>query len=152
MERANIVRSWRPTLTCLGAVGLAAIASASATAHHSFAMFDQRKTVKVEGTVTQLEVINPHSWLRIMAPGRNGKPVVWAIEMGGPHQIEEMGLMGDKASEKIKPGDKITVSIHPLRTGSVGGAFVSAVLANGHQVAQGGRPTFITSAIQAGQD
>jgi hypothetical protein len=154
MERANIIRSWRPTLTCLGALGLAAIASAPATAHHSFAMFDQKKTVKLEGTATELQLTNPHSWLMVMAPGKGGKPVVWSIEMGGPHQVEEMGLVADttKPGHSIKPGDKITVSMHPMRDNRPGGSFVSAVLADGYVLAQGSRPSTISEALAAGKN
>ena len=50
------------------AVGLSAIAiaalTASASAHHSFAMFDAQKTVTLQGTVKEFEWVNPHSWLR----------------------------------------------------------------------------------------
>ncbi|HTK36766.1 MAG TPA: DUF6152 family protein [Caulobacteraceae bacterium] len=135
MERANITRGWRPALACLGALGLAATLSAPASAHHSFAMFDTAKTVTIQGTVSDLELVNPHSWLKVMAPGKTGKPVVWSIEMGALRQVENMGLKADTA----KPGDKITVSIHPLRNGAVGGSFISAVLADGKEVAQRGR-------------
>lgn len=154
MEHAAIIRRPRLALAFMSALGVAATASAPASAHHSFAMFDQQKTVKLEGTVTQLQLINPHSWLTIMAPDKTGKPVTWSIEMGGPHQIEEMGLTADadKPGEKIKPGDKITVSIHPMRNGGMGGSFISVVLANGHLLAQGTRPTTISQALQAGQN
>src|SRR5258708_2818701 len=108
MERAKIIRSRRLALTFIGVLGLVAVASGPALAHHSFAMFDQKKTVKLEGTVKELQLTNPHSWLMIAAPGKAGKPVVWSIEMGGPHQVEEMGLTADstKPGHTIKAGDK----------------------------------------------
>jgi hypothetical protein len=154
MERTNIMRGWRPALACLGALGFAAVASAPASAHHSFAMFDQKKTVKLEATVKELQLTNPHSWLMVMAPGKAGKPVVWSIEMGGPHQVEEMGLTADstKPGHTIKPGDKVTVSMHPMRDDKPGGSFISAVLADGYQLAQGTRPSTISEALAAGKN
>jgi hypothetical protein len=155
MEPANFIRSWRSAVACLGALGVAVTASAPASAHHSFAMFDQQKTVKVEGTVTEVDIMNPHSWLRITAPSPSGKSAaVWSIEMGGPHQVEEMGLKvkSTNPSEVIKPGEKITVFIHPLRSGSPGGSFVSALMADGREFKQGARPEAISKAIAAGQN
>jgi hypothetical protein len=133
---------------------MAATASPPALAHHSFAMFDRTKTVKLEGVVTELQITNPHSWLMVRAPGPAGKPVVWSIEMGGPGQIEEMGLTADatKPGHKIKVGDKITVSMHPMRNDKPGGAFKSAVLADGFELVQGARQSAISEAIAAGKN
>jgi hypothetical protein len=154
VERANLTRNWRLALACMGALGMATTAASPAWAHHSFAMFDQKKTVKLDATVAELQITNPHSWLTVIAPDQSGKQVSWSIEMGGPSQVQEMGLTGDptKPGFKIKPGDKITVSIHPLTSGRIGGSFVSAMLSDGHQVVQGSRPASITAAIQAGQN
>ena len=154
MERVNLIGGRRPALAWLSALGVAASVWAPASAHHSFAMFDYAKTVKLEGTVAQLEIVNPHSWLKVMAPGRAGKPMVWSIEMGGPHQVEEMGLVADstKPGHSIKPGDKITVSMHPMRDNRPGGSFVSAVLADGYVLAQGSRPNTISEALAAGKN
>ena len=52
-----------------------------ACAHHSFAMFDQTKTVEVQGTVKELLLTNPHSWLQILATGPQGETLEWSIEM-----------------------------------------------------------------------
>ncbi|HTI65997.1 MAG TPA: DUF6152 family protein [Caulobacteraceae bacterium] len=154
MERANIAGRWRLALASAGALGVAAAASGPALAHHSFAMFDQKKTVKLEGTVKELQLTNPHSWLMITAPGKAGKPVVWSIEMGGPHQVEEMGLTSDstKPGHTMKAGDKVTVSMHPMRDNRPGGSFISAVLADGYLLAQGTRPNTISEALAAGKN
>ena len=154
MEPADIIGIFRLTLASVCALGAVTVAATPALAHHSFAMFDEQKKIKLDGTVTQLQLINPHSWLTIMAPDPAGKPTVWQIEMGGPHQVEEMGLTTDpaKPGEKIKPGDKISVTIHPLRNGGTGGSFISALLADGHELAQGARPSVISQALQAGQN
>src|SRR5438477_3312486 len=61
----------------LTAVAVAAF-TASALAHHSFAMFDQQQTVTLQGTVKEFEWVNPHAWLRVMVNDENtGAPALW---------------------------------------------------------------------------
>jgi hypothetical protein len=134
MRRTSTPVFWRALL--MGAVlASGAAAALPAFAHHSFAMFDQDKTVEVSGTLTSLQLVNPHAWLKIMAPNRAGKAVVWSIEMGGVAQVRNMGLSQDT----IKPGDKLTVIVHPLKNGAVGGSFVSAKLPDGREFIHSGR-------------
>jgi hypothetical protein len=106
-----------------------AAAAVPAFAHHSFAMFDQDRTVQVKGTLKQLEFANPHAWLKVVAPNKSGKAVEWSIEMGSVYQVEAMGLKPDT----LKPGDKLTVAVHPLRNGAIGGSFISAQTSDGHE-------------------
>jgi len=121
-------------------LGLAALAAsafaAPALAHHSFAMFDSDKTLSMTGTVKEFEWTNPHNWLRIIVDDQaSGKPLQWALEMGAPAQQARVGWKPDS----VKPGDKVTVIIHPLKDGSRGGQFVTAVLPNGTILGDGGR-------------
>ena len=120
----------------LAAVTVCAFA-VPALAHHSFSMFDAEKTVTVEGTVKEFEWTNPHSWIRVVVPNTAGKPLEWAVEMGSPSQIAQRGW----SATSVKPGDKITLTIHPLKDGSRGGQFMAAVLPNGQKLANPGRPT-----------
>ena len=81
----------------LTAAGLATMTAAagigSAAAHHSFAMFDADKTVTMQGTVTQFEWVNPHSWLRFTANDeKTGRPARWAIELSSPSRLITMGM------------------------------------------------------------
>jgi hypothetical protein len=122
------------------ALSLAALAApalaAPALAHHSFAMFDDAKTVSMTGTVKEFEWTNPHVWLRVMVNDQaSGKPLQWAIEMGAPGQQSRVGWKPDS----VKPGDKVTVTIHPLKDGSRGGQFITAMLPNGSILGDGGR-------------
>ncbi len=117
----------------LAAVTLCAFA-APALAHHSFAMFDADKTVTMTGTVKEFEWTNPHSWLRITVEDQ-GKSLQWALEMGSPAQQARVGWKPDS----VKAGDKVTVTIHPLKDGSRGGQFMSAVLPGGQKLGNGGQ-------------
>lgn len=121
-------------------LGLAAVAvpafAAPALAHHSFSMFDADRTVALNGTVKEFEWTNPHAWLRIMVNDQaSGKAMQYAIEMGSPGQQARVGWKPDS----VKPGDVVAVKIHPLKDGSRGGQFVSAVLPNGQQLGMGGQ-------------
>ena len=103
------------------------IAGPPALAHHSFAMFDNQKQVALSGTVREFQFTNPHCFIQLLVPEEGGKTVEWSIEMGAPAHLVRAGW----TKTTVKPGDKITVQIHPLKDGGVGGSFVSATGANG---------------------
>jgi len=125
-------------LKLAGASALAAVAiAAPAVAHHSFSMFDQEKTVTMKGTVKELEWTNPHSWLRVMVVDEaSGKPMQWAFEMGPPAMQVARGWKPDS----LKPGDPVTVNVHPLKDGARGGQLVNAMLPDGRTVGGAGAP------------
>lgn len=102
------------------------VASVPAAAHHSFAMFDMQKTITLNGTIVKFKWQNPHSWLELDVPAKTGTER-WAVEMTSPNNL---ALEGWKRSS-VKPGDKVTLVIHPLRDASKGGSFVGIRLANG---------------------
>jgi len=119
-----------------GGVVAAALFVAPAFAHHSFSMFDADKTVTLTGMVKEFEWTNPHAWLRIMVNDQaSGKAVQYALEMGSPGQQARVGWKPDS----VKPGDKVTVTIHPLKDGSRGGQFITAMLPNGTMLGNGGQ-------------
>ena len=118
----------------LATVTLCAFA-APALAHHSFAMFDADKTVTMNGTVKEFEWNNPHVWMRIMVMDQaTGKPLQYAMEMGSVARSTYDGWKRDS----VKPGDVVTVSIHPLKDGSRGGMYLSAEFADGHKLGRTG--------------
>jgi hypothetical protein len=105
-----------------------AACAAPALAHHSFAMFDHEKTVTISGTVKEFEWTNPHAWIHITtADEKTGRQVEWSFEMGSVGQVAAQGWKADT----IKPGDKISVMMHPLKDGSRGGQYMNATLADG---------------------
>lgn len=90
-------------------------------------MFDHTKTVKLVGTVVQFGWTNPHSWISVDVPNASGGSDKWSVECNSPNNLARMGWK----STSLKPGDKVTILIHPLRNGDKGGSFMSATLADG---------------------
>jgi hypothetical protein len=114
----------------------AAFLAGPAAAHHSFAMFDADRLVTLTGTVKEFEWTNPHSWLYLVVQGTDGKVAEWSLEMAGTGSNTRTGWKPDS----VKPGDKVSVEIHPMKTGARGGQLLSAVLPSGQKLGVGGRP------------
>lgn len=100
-----------------------------ALAHHSFAPFDQSKTVAYKGTVSEFQWTNPHSWLILKVKGEQGEEV-WSFEMLSPNVLRRMGWRRDI----LKPGDVVTVTANPARDGSKAGLMVDVVGADGKPI------------------
>lgn len=110
----------------MGAMGAMMAVSAPALAHHSFAMFDQKKVMTLQGTVTEFQWTNPHAFIEIDVP-TNGKVVHWSIELNSPNNLKRQGW--SRAS--LKTGDKISLRMNPLRDGKKGGLFLDLKKADG---------------------
>jgi Family of unknown function (DUF6152) len=84
-------------------------------AHHSFAAeFDAKRPVKLRGTITRMEWINPHAWIHIDVKGPDGKIVNWMIEAGTPNTLFRRGLTKDS----LEPGTEILVDGYLSKDGS----------------------------------
>jgi hypothetical protein len=117
------------------AVSSALAMASPAFAHHSGNSFDTTKMVTLMGTVREFQWSNPHCWIQLLvppsAPGTSAT-VEWSIEMAAPLQVQ----MGGWKHGTLKPGDRITVVIHPMRDGTTGGNFISATDADGRALGQ----------------
>lgn len=102
------------------ALALATVVPATApSAHHSFAMFDSEQQVWLEGTVTQFQWTNPHTFIQLSVES-GGRTQVWSLEGGSPNILSRNGWR----RTVLRPGDEVRVLINPLRNGRPGGAFL----------------------------
>jgi hypothetical protein len=109
---------------------LAVAVVAPAFAHHSPAAFDRTKKVTLVGTVKEFRWQNPHTWIEVEVPDDKGKIVVWGVELTSPTYLIRAGWK----SNIIKPGDKVTVVVNPVRSGEPSGIFVSMTLPDGREL------------------
>jgi hypothetical protein len=114
-------------IIALAAAALSATAL-PALAHHSFAMFDNQKEVELNGTVKDFQWTNPHTWIQVVVPNDAGTSTSeWSVEGGNPGDLARRGWK----KTSLKPGDKVTVRIHPMKNGTNGGSLVGVTLADG---------------------
>ena len=77
----------------IAAVLALALGGVSARAHHSFAAeFDADQPVSLQGVVTRLDWINPHSWIYLDVKGKDGQVEKWEVEAAGPTQLMRRGM------------------------------------------------------------
>ena len=101
-------------------LGLAAVCAlllvGPALAHHSHGNYDTTKWTTMEGKVTELHLLVPHSWLYVEVKDAKGEATVWAMEATGYGGLQRVGVK----REDVKPGDSVKVRCHLLRDGSNG--------------------------------
>src|SRR5262245_51284946 len=118
----------RPFLLVLG---VTLIAATEASGHHSFSMYDRHRTVTLSGTVKEYVWMAPHVTISVLSPGANNRAITWSVEGSSPAVLARGGW----SSALLKPGDKISVGIHPRKDRSAGG-----LLADEQQMLVNGRP------------
>ena len=95
-------------LVGLGALGLAA----GAAAHHSFAaIFDPSQELVIEGTLTKVDWINPHSYCYVTVKNADGTSTDWAFEGFPPSMLKSLGLSRDQLVGNI--GKRVKVHYNP---------------------------------------
>jgi hypothetical protein len=99
----------------------------SVVAHHSGAMFDNTKTITVEGVVKEFQYTNPHSWLLVDVKNSNGSVTTWGFEAEGPSTLQRSGIR----RSDFAPGTKLKISGHPMRDGTPAAVWTEAVRADG---------------------
>jgi hypothetical protein len=97
-------------------IGFGLVVAATPTwAHHAFAAeFDAEKPVKLRGTVTKMEWINPHAWIHVDVKDSDDKVVNWMIEAGTPNTLFRRGF----TKNSLAPGTEILVDGYQSKDGS----------------------------------
>ncbi len=104
-------------------LGVLALAPVVTLAHHSFAMFDQSKSLTLHGTVRDFRWNNPHVFIQLLVKDDTGADQEWSIEMTSPEHLARVGWK----PRTLKAGDKVTLVIHPMRDGVKGGQYLSGI-------------------------
>src|SRR6516225_10249328 len=127
MKRVNktFVFAGLSTVLCLG------LFLGPVMAHHSFAMYDQSKTVTMTGVATQFVAQANHAELHFvpLGPdgkamrGSDGKPIIWGVEMAGAAAVAQQGI----TAKTFPAGTMFSVKLNPLRDGSNFGSRVGAI-------------------------
>ena len=107
-------------------LGLAAAVAPAASAHHSPVMFDQTKTITLEGTVREFQWTNPHCYIQLVDTGGTE----WSMEMGAPIYLMNRGWK----KSTLHAGDKIRITGAPLRSGANGGLVLDVVSLEGKPI------------------
>ena len=108
-----------------------AVLVAPAAAHHSFAMYDQTKTVTWTGVVTRFVAQANHAEIHFvpLGPdgrplrGADGKPITWGVEMAGAAAVATQGI----TVSSFTAGTIFSVRLNPLRDGTNFGSRVGAL-------------------------
>jgi hypothetical protein len=97
-----------------GALAVAVAVTAPVWAHHAFAAeFDINKPIRLTGTVTQMEWINPHAWIHLDVKGADGKVVNWMVEGGSPNILLRRGF----TKKSLEKGAEIVVEGYRAKNG-----------------------------------
>ena len=104
----------RKLMFVLGLVAVLMMAARPALAHHGGAAFDQTKTQTLQGTVAQLDFVNPHVvvWFDVQNP--DGTTTKWSGWLTAPNKLQRAGW----TKHTLNPGDKVTVVGNQQKNGS----------------------------------
>src|SRR5579863_7306060 len=105
-----------------------------AIAHHSAAAFDLTSDKVITGTVKKFDYSNPHTWVWLDVPNEQGGMDTWGVEGMSPNYLNRRGW----TRTTLKPGDKLTITIRPMKNGDKAGMWVSAKRPDGEVLLMNG--------------
>ena len=101
--------------------------SEPASAHHSLSDFDMEHTVEIQGVIVEFQWTNPHTLIVIEVNGEDGGTTRWELEGVRPSLLTSRGW----TMTTLKPGDHVSMIVHPLKNGKPGGTLDRVILADG---------------------
>jgi hypothetical protein len=108
-----------------------ALATLPMQAHHAFAAeFDVNRPIKLRGTVTKMDWVNPHSWIHIDVKGDDGKVINWMIEGGSPNVLLRLGF----SKGALPTGSEIVMEGYQAKDGSNRGVGKVLTFADGRKL------------------
>ena len=116
---------------------LVAATTSLAVAHHSYSAFDVTKEKVISGTIKKFDWSNPHTWAWLDVANETGVVETWGVEGMSPNYLARRGW----SRTTLKPGDKLTITIRPMKDGEKGGMWVTAKRPNGEVLLMGGAIT-----------
>jgi hypothetical protein len=103
----------RSVVVALASAAAAMTIGTAVAAHHSMAMFEETKTITVEGAVKEFQYTNPHSWLLVDVKNKDGSVTTWGFEAEGPTTLQRAGI---RPSE-FPVGTRVTITGRPMKDG-----------------------------------
>ena len=108
----------RQSIALLAAIGLSGLMGTTpAMAHHSLAMFDMSKSVRLEGSIKRFDWTNPHSWIFLDVVGPGATTEQWTIELPSAGVLARDGWSKDY----LRTGERVVLHVNPLKDGRKGG-------------------------------
>jgi hypothetical protein len=115
----------------LATLFVGALLATSAGAHHSTAIYDSENPIELAGTVVEWQFVNPHVFIVLeVADAATGEKKVWSVEGSNTAGLFRRGWNPNT----LKPGDKIMVTVRPLRSGAAGGNYSNPRWADGKPI------------------
>jgi hypothetical protein len=112
-----------PSKAATFVIALACVVTAPLVmAHHSGAMFEEKKEVTLTGVVKEFQFTNPHSWLLVDVKGPDGKVTTWGFEAEGPSSMTRAGIR----LKDFAPGTAVTITGRPMKDGRPAALWVKA--------------------------
>jgi hypothetical protein len=108
----------------------ASVTAVPAMAHHSGAMFEEKKEVTLNGVVKEFQFTNPHSWLLVDVKGADGKVTTWGFEAEGPSSMTRAGIR----LKDFTPGTAVTITGRPMKDGRPAALWVKATRTSDNRV------------------
>jgi hypothetical protein len=128
LKKQTCTSSW---LAVVVGVGLVVLASAPVVAHHAFSSeFDANRPLKLQGTVTKMEWVNPHAWVHFDVKKPDGTVEAWKAEGGTPNTLLRRGLR----KSDLPAGAVITVDGYRAKDGGTRMSGRNIVFADGREL------------------